>query len=125
MLGAFIRSQRTLAELSQRQLAEMTNVSNAYLSQLERGLHQPSLRVLSSIAEALHIPTEELLRHAGVQAVQGGRSRDVASGGTLAAIANDEELSPSDRAVLIRLYETMRASHSAPDRTERGAGADD
>ena len=118
MLGAFIRSQRTLAALSQRQLAEMTNVSNAYLSQLERGLHQPSLRVLSSIAEALHIPTEELLRHAGVPAIEGGRSREVGGGGTAAAIANDEELSPADRAVLIRLYETMRASNSARDRAE-------
>jgi transcriptional regulator with XRE-family HTH domain len=122
MLGAFIRSQRTLAELSQRQLAEMTNVSNAYLSQLERGLHQPSLRVLSAIADALHIPTEELLRHAGVRADEGSRSRDVASGGTVAAISNDEELSPSDRAVLIRLYETMRASRSGRDRPEGGAG---
>jgi transcriptional regulator with XRE-family HTH domain len=125
MLGAFIRSQRTLAALSQRQLAEMTNVSNAYLSQLERGLHQPSLRVLSSIAEALHIPPEELLRHAGVQAVGAGRSEGVESGGTAAAIANDEELSPADRAVLIRLYETMRASRSAGGRTEAGARADD
>jgi transcriptional regulator with XRE-family HTH domain len=44
-LGALLRAQRLTAELSLRELAERTNVSNAYLSELERGLHEPSLRV--------------------------------------------------------------------------------
>jgi transcriptional regulator with XRE-family HTH domain len=50
--GAFIRAQRTLANLSLRQLAELTRASNPYLSQVERGLHEPSVRVLR--AEPLH-----------------------------------------------------------------------
>jgi hypothetical protein len=45
-LGEFIRTQRQLAKLSLREMAAMTSVSNAYLSQVERGLHQPSLKVL-------------------------------------------------------------------------------
>src|ERR1700722_14052574 len=45
-LGGFIRVQRRLADLSLREMAALTSVSNAYLSQIERGLHQPSLRVL-------------------------------------------------------------------------------
>src|SRR5207237_2435917 len=45
-LGAFIREQRQQARLSLRQLAEMTSLSNPYLSQVERGLHQPSIRAL-------------------------------------------------------------------------------
>ena len=49
-LGSFIRTQRKMADLSLRELAEMTEVSNPYLSQLERGLHQPSVRVLKAIA---------------------------------------------------------------------------
>jgi transcriptional regulator with XRE-family HTH domain len=123
MLGAFIRSQRTLAELSQRQLADMTNVSNAYLSQLERGLHQPSLRVLSAIADALHIPTEQLLRHAGMmQAAEPGGAREASGGGTIAAIASDEDLSPEDRAVLIRLYQTMRDQTMREGHSARGDG---
>ena len=64
-LGGFIRAQRNLASLSLRQLSEMTDVSNAYLSQIERGLHEPSIRVLRSVAEALGIAPETLLEQAG------------------------------------------------------------
>jgi transcriptional regulator with XRE-family HTH domain len=38
-LGAFIRSQRKLANLSLRQLTELSTLSNPYLSQLGRGMH--------------------------------------------------------------------------------------
>ncbi len=64
-LGEFIRAQRQLANLSLREMAAMTSVSNAYLSQVERGLHQPSLKVLHSIAAALQLSTEQLLAQAG------------------------------------------------------------
>jgi transcriptional regulator with XRE-family HTH domain len=37
-LGAFIRSQRQPAQLSLRQLARLTSLSNPYLSQVERGM---------------------------------------------------------------------------------------
>ena len=65
-LGSFIRTQRKLADLSLRELAEMTEVSNPYLSQLERGLHQPSVRVLKAIANALNVSAETLLVQAGL-----------------------------------------------------------
>ena len=42
--------------MSLRELSTLTNVSNAYLSELERGLHEPSLRVLRAIASALGTP---------------------------------------------------------------------
>ena len=58
--------QRQLAQLSLREMATMTAVSNAYLSQVERNLHQPSLKVMQSIADALGIPTADLLRQAGI-----------------------------------------------------------
>ena len=64
-LGDFIRAQRQLANLSLREMASMTSVSNAYLSQVERGLHQPSLTVLRAIADALGLTTEQLLAKAG------------------------------------------------------------
>jgi predicted transcriptional regulator len=41
-LGEYIRMRRRMAQLSLRGLSELAQVSNAYLSQLERGLHQPS-----------------------------------------------------------------------------------
>src|SRR5689334_12061678 len=85
-LGEFIRAQRQLANLSLREMASMTSVSNAYLSQVERGLHQPSLKVLHSIAAALQLSTEQLLAQAGW--VSGAREEAV-SGGTEEAIRTD------------------------------------
>ena len=41
-LGQYIRAQREIARLSLRHLARMTKVSDSYLSQVERGLYQPS-----------------------------------------------------------------------------------
>ena len=64
-LGSFIRGQRQL-NLSLREMARLTDVSNAYLSQIERGLHQPSVRVLRSLADALNVSAETLLTEAGL-----------------------------------------------------------
>lgn len=65
-LGRFIHAQRKLANLSLRELAGLTDLSNAYLSQLERGLHEPSMRVINSIAHALDLSAETILRQAGL-----------------------------------------------------------
>ncbi len=65
-LGSFIRAQRKMANLSLRQLAELTKLSNPYLSQVERGLHQPSVRVLKQLSEALNVSAETLLTQAGL-----------------------------------------------------------
>ena len=65
-LGSFIRSKRKLANMSLRQLAERTRLSNPYLSQIERGLHQPSVRVIRLISDALNVSTETLLAQAGL-----------------------------------------------------------
>ena len=65
-LGEFIRSQRELANLSIRQLAEIAKISNPYLSQVERGLYKPSADVLKSIANALHISAETMYTQAGL-----------------------------------------------------------
>ena len=78
-LGAFIRSQRKLANLSLRQLAEMTSLSNPYLSQVERGLHQPSVRVLKLISDALNVSAETLLAQAGL--LDGDRPGSAAGSG--------------------------------------------
>ena len=66
MLGGLLRAQRIAADLSLRELAERTQVSNAYLSQLERGLHEPSLSVLRAISSALGVPLGPLLTRVGM-----------------------------------------------------------
>ncbi|MGH9278526.1 MAG: helix-turn-helix domain-containing protein, partial [Acidimicrobiales bacterium] len=64
-LGSFIRAQRKLANMSLRELADLTDVSNPYLSQVERGLHAPSVRVLQSIARALNLSADMVMTQAG------------------------------------------------------------
>ena len=66
LLGEFIRAQRQMANLSLRELSAMTAVSNPYLSQIERGLSEPSARVLTSIAQALNLSAEALFAQAGL-----------------------------------------------------------
>ena len=103
-LGEFIRAQRQLANLSLREMASMTSVSNAYLSQVERGLHQPSLKVLHSIAAALQLSTEQLLAQAGWAS---GAREAAAGGGTEEAIRTDPRLSPEQRAALLGVYRSF------------------
>jgi len=65
--GAYVRSQRQLAQLTLRQAAELARISNPYLSQIEHGLALPSITVLSALAEALSVSAETmLLRAAGI-----------------------------------------------------------
>jgi len=106
-LGSFIRTQRKLADLSLRELAEMTEVSNPYLSQLERGLHQPSVRVLKSIAGALNLSAETLLVQAGL--LEDDEAGEAATTGSRveAAIRTDPILSGDQKEALINVYRAM------------------
>jgi transcriptional regulator with XRE-family HTH domain len=119
-LGAFIRSQRKLANLSLRQLAEMTSLSNPYLSQVERGLHQPSVRVLRLISDALNVSAETLLTQAGLldgnrpgatAAGPGDAGRPTAPGPDAeAAILADQRLTDEQKNALITVYRSMLRS---------------
>ena len=107
-LGEFIRAQRQLANLSLREMASMTSVSNAYLSQVERGLHQPSLRVLRAIANALNLSADTLLAQAGL--LDGGVRVPEPPGqtDTETAILADPELTEDERETLLRVYRRFR-----------------
>jgi transcriptional regulator with XRE-family HTH domain len=102
-LGEFLRAQRKLANLSLRELAAMTDLSNAYLSQIERGMHQPSVRVLRSIADALELSTNTLLAHAGLFD-DAGRTRP-----TEEAIRADPILSGEQKQALLAVYRSYVA----------------
>jgi transcriptional regulator with XRE-family HTH domain len=65
-LGEFIAAQRRAGELSLRQLAELTGISNPYLSQIERGLRRPSAEVLQQLSKALRVSAETLYIRAGI-----------------------------------------------------------
>ena len=111
-LGAFIRAQRQLANLSLRQMAELAQVSNPYLSQLERGLHEPSVRVLQSISRALNLSAETLLAHAGVV----DEPEDDTTVDTEAAIRRDARLSDEQKQALLSVYRSyVQVNRSAPE----------
>jgi transcriptional regulator with XRE-family HTH domain len=101
-IGEFIRLQREIADLSLRQLADLADVSNAYLSQVERGLYQPSGQVLKGIADALHISAEELYTRAGLLDDAARRVADVEE-----AIRLDERLTPEQKDALLRVYQSF------------------
>jgi len=108
--GNYLRAQRKLAEMSLRDLASESKVSNAYLSQLERGLHQPSVRVVRSIAAALDIPQNQLLERLGLLSTD---DREPPSGrlddrgiAVESAIRSDTRLTDSQRDALISVYQS-------------------
>jgi transcriptional regulator with XRE-family HTH domain len=107
-LGDFIRRRRKLANLSLRQLAEKTRLSNPYLSQIERGLHQPSMRVIKLISEALNVSAETLLTHAGLLHHGDGAAGDTPEVPAVEqAIEADARLSDQQKAALISVYRSM------------------
>jgi transcriptional regulator with XRE-family HTH domain len=108
-LGAFIRSKRKLANLSLRQLAERTKLSNPYLSQIERGLHQPSVRVIRLISDALNVSTETLLAQAGLLHRDTSAAEKPAAGqpDIEAAIKAEQRLSDDQKNALIAVLRSM------------------
>ena len=118
-LGRVIREQRTHAEMSLRDLAARTNVSNPYLSQLERGLHEPSVRVLKAIATALNMSAEALMVQAGM--LDGPADGDAVPT-VVAAVRADDQLTDDQKLALLAVYRSyVEANEPSPDATSRPA----
>jgi transcriptional regulator with XRE-family HTH domain len=110
-IGEFIRDLRRNARISLRQLAEQAGVSNPYLSQIERGLRKPSAEVLQQLATALRVSTPIMYLRAGLlDSKDGLESPD--GPGVLAAIANDADLTETQRQTLTQIYETFRRENA-------------
>ena len=103
-VGAFIRSQRERAEMSIRRLAELADVSNPYLSQIERGLRKPSADILQQVANALRISVETLYVRAGILPDDELHISTVPE-----AIEHDPDLSPEQKQALLNVYESFLA----------------
>jgi transcriptional regulator with XRE-family HTH domain len=81
-------------------MADLAHVSNPYLSQLERGLHEPSVRVLQSIAHALNVSADTLLAHAGIDDAEAPADLQ----DTEAAIRVDDRLTDEQKQALLSVY---------------------
>lgn len=101
-LGAYIRAQREIARLSLRHLARMTKVSDSYLSQVERGLYQPSPDVLRAIADGLGLAPEQFFRRMGWLS-----DTDRSEVGVIEAILADTRLSQAQKTALTATYQAM------------------
>jgi transcriptional regulator with XRE-family HTH domain len=99
-IGSYIRSQREAAQVSMRQLASRAGVSNPYLSQIERGLRNPSAEVLAQIAKGLRVSSEVLYVRAGIlEARPHGPVRE--------ALLGDGHITERQKQVLIEIYDSF------------------
>lgn len=112
-LGGFIRDQRDQAQMSLRQLAKAADVSNPYLSQVERGLRKPSAEILNRIAQGLRISAETLYVQAGILDQREGDES------VTTAIASDPTLSERQRTTLLQIYAAFQSENRA--QAERAA----
>jgi transcriptional regulator with XRE-family HTH domain len=110
--GEYIRRQRELQELTMRQLADLVGISNPYLSQIERGLREPSERVVEAIADNLEMSAESLKRHRRRSAETGGGDGEEPP--VVAAIRAEKALSAAQRRALIEIYESFTSSRGGP-----------
>jgi transcriptional regulator with XRE-family HTH domain len=108
-LGEFLKDQRRSAQMTLRQLAEQTGVSNPYLSQIERGLRKPSAEVLQQLAKGLRISAETLYVRAGILDPDDHQERSVAL-----AIRSDPALTERQKRVLLDIYESFAHPADAP-----------
>lgn len=118
-IGGFIRSQRELAQVSVRQLAERSGVSNPYLSQVERGLRKPSADVLNQIAKALRVSAEVLYVRAGIlESSETSQVRD--------AIVTDTAITERQKQILLDIYASFTQQNEAVlDEGDFGSDADE
>jgi len=71
-IGNFIKERRLSKEWSKRALAEKAGVSHSEVHRIENGERvNPSVPVLYALADALGVPKEEILRHAGYKSDDG------------------------------------------------------
>ena len=108
-IGSFIRDLRENAQVSVRQLAARSGVSNPYLSQVERGLRKPSADVLNQIAKALRVSAEVLYIQAGI--LEPGESNEVRD-----AIVTDTAITERQKQILLDIYAsfTQRPTGESP-----------
>jgi transcriptional regulator with XRE-family HTH domain len=115
-LGEYIRRQRELQELSLRQLADLVGISNPYLSQIERGLREPSEKVLDAIARSLELSAEGLYEQGGRRR---GEENDAETPAVVAAIRADRSLTARQRQALLEVYDAFTGRSSQRRRSER------
>lgn len=115
LLGEFIREQRRVARLSLRKLSDMAQISNPYLSQIERGLRKPSAEILQQLAKALRISAETLYVQAGILDERTDAT-DLER-----AIWDETTISEAQKKALIQVFRSFQHENLASPADEAGA----
>ena len=101
--GEFVKAQRRLAQVSQRNLARMSGVSDSYLSQIERGNYRPSPQVVKALAQAFGLKPEQLYTMLGFMDDGQESSQPTVE----QAIQLDPKLEAAQKDALIRVYRSF------------------
>ena len=100
-----------------RQFASLAGISNPYLSQIERGLREPSERVLDAIAAALQVSADTLYEQAGMTVGEEPETSAVEQ-----AVREDPRLTGRQRQALLEVYRAFVAHARPAPRSRRREG---
>jgi transcriptional regulator with XRE-family HTH domain len=110
-IGNYIRSQREIANVSLRKMAEQSGISATVLREIESGLRNPSITILSSIAKALRLSAETLYLQAG--AID---PHDLGETDVVKEIRRDPHLTDRQRDLLVEIYDSFCDLNRTPKR---------
>lgn len=104
-LGQVLKNQREIKDLSLRQVEKLTNVSNAYLSQLENDkINNPSVGTLHKLASFYKIEFDSLLVAAGL--IKGEKAKNIKPASSFAL--SSENLTEDEEEELIDYLKYIR-----------------
>lgn len=110
-LGEYLRNVRITRRMTLREVQDASEVSNAYLSQLENEkITKPSPHILHKLASVYNVPYETLMEKAGYisRAEEGTEAKKKHRAGRLAAFAQ-EEFTQEEEEELLRYLAFMRS----------------
>lgn len=103
-----------------RQFADMVGISNPYMSQIERGLREPSEKVLGAIARNLDLSADALYEQAGMSAEPEEDDRATVR----LAIREDPRLTARQRQAMLEIYDAFVGADAPRRRRRRAKPAD-
>jgi transcriptional regulator with XRE-family HTH domain len=111
-VGRRIKAARLRAGYSQEKLAEILEITQARVSDIERGARKPTLQQLARVSRALKIPTDQLLVGQG-EAVDAAASEARQDPRFLKRLQQIDQLQERDKQVLLRTIDTFLKASKA------------
>jgi transcriptional regulator with XRE-family HTH domain len=116
-LGSYLKEVRKKSDLALRDVEDATDISNAYLSQLENGrVTKPSPHILHALATLYRVPYETLMERAGYVTVKktSEQTNAVHQSGQLPA-SSFEGITEEEEVHLLGYLNFIRSQAKKPD----------